>query len=379
MKIQIPEYVQKILCGLTDAGYEAYVVGGCVRDVLMGKIPHDWDICTSALPEEICICFREFKTIDIGKEYGTIIVISENQPVEVTTYRIDGKYTDSRHPQSVSFTRSLKEDLARRDFTMNALAYNPKTGLKDYFGGEKAVEEKMIVAVGNPQKRFQEDALRILRGLRFAAVLDFKIEEKTEKALIEQAESIKNISAERIRTEFSKLITGHNADEILRQYKELLEGNIDGLKVVKINLLPQNIPCRLAALFPENTSQSLRKLRYDNKTIVLSEKLKLIKKENAGVNEKDTVILLKKYGPEAVQLWFKMINMEEWFTEILAKNPCYSLKQLAIGGQDLLQEGIPGGPEIGRILSVLLDRVIHGQVENNKEELLAFLRKEEWI
>lgn len=379
MKIQIPNYVQKILGGLTNAGFEAYVVGGCIRDVLMGKIPNDWDVCTSASPIEICKCFEEFKTIDIGKDYGTIIVISESKPVEVTTYRIDGKYRDSRHPESVTFTSNLKEDLARRDFTMNAIAYSPDIGLQDYFEGKKAIEEKKIIAVGNPEKRFEEDALRMMRGMRFSSVLNFEIEKNTENALIKKADIIKTISPERIQSELNKLIMGNNVDRILQRYKVLLEDNIEGLKAAPISHLPNSISCRLAAIFPKDTKTYLKKLRYDNKTINLSETLNRIDRENVGNEKKDILNLLKKYGVEPVQLWYESRDMKAEFTEVLGENPCFNLRHLAIDGTFLIERGVSPGPEVGRILSLLLDKVIEGEIENNKEQLLGVLKKEELI
>ncbi len=379
MEIQIPNYVQKILDDLTNAGFEAYIVGGCVRDVLMGKVPNDWDVCTSASPIEISKCFENLKTVDIGKDYGTIIVVSESKPVEVTTYRIDGKYEDSRHPESVIFTKDLRQDLARRDFTMNALAYSPQNGLQDYFQGKKAIEEKKIIAVGNPKKRFEEDALRILRGMRFSSVLNFEIEKSTEEALIRKADSIKTISPERIQSELNQLIMGNNVDRVLQRYKMLLENHIEGLKVVPICHLPNNIPCRLAAIFPKGTKHYLRKLRYDNRTIKLSETLNSIDRESVGNGKKDILNLLKKYGIESVQLWYESKDKKSEFTDVLEENPCFNLRHLAIDGTFLIERGVSPGPEVGKILSLLLDKVIEGEIENTKEQLLEALKKEALI
>ena len=206
MVMQIPEKVEHIINILMKNEYEAYAVGGCVRDSILGRKPEDWDITTSAKPEQVKALFH--RTIDTGIQHGTVTVMLDKDGFEVTTYRIDGEYEDSRHPKNIEFTSNLEEDLKRRDFTINAMAYNSKDGLVDIFGGMEDLEKKVIRCVGNPKDRFAEDALRILRAVRFAGQLGFSIEEETKKAIIEMAPSLKNISAERIRTELDKLLTG---------------------------------------------------------------------------------------------------------------------------------------------------------------------------
>lgn len=217
MTISIPERVQKLLDMLEAAGYEAYIVGGCVRDSIMGFTPHDFDVTTSALPEETERVFAGMKLIETGLKHGTVTVLSDGVPVEITTYRVDGEYLDSRRPESVRFTRSLKEDIARRDFTMNGIAYSPKRGLFDEFGGAEDISRSIIRCIGDPEKRFREDALRILRGLRFAASLGFEIEESTAKAMLDSRELLRNISAERVFSELSGLMTGRNSDRNIRR------------------------------------------------------------------------------------------------------------------------------------------------------------------
>ena len=197
--IEMPEDVKDIICTLQKNGYEAYAVGGCVRDSILGRMPEDWDITTSAMPEETKALFA--RTFDTGIEHGTVTVLKGRTGYEVTTYRVDGEYEDSRHPREVTFTRSLKEDLKRRDFTINAMAYNDEEGLVDIFGGLKDLEGKVIRCVGNARERFSEDALRILRGVRFAAQLEFELEEETREGMRELAGTLANISAERIQTE----------------------------------------------------------------------------------------------------------------------------------------------------------------------------------
>ena len=216
MQIKIPAYVEKIIAKLQDNGFEAYAVGGCVRDSYLGVEPNDWDVTTNALPLEVKSLFR--RTIDVGIEHGTVKVMSGNDGVEITTYRIDGEYEDSRHPKEVTFTADLKEDLRRRDFTINAMAYSEKTGLIDLFDGVKDLEAGVIRAVGEPSERFSEDALRILRALRFSARFGYDIEDKTKKAMIDLAPTLSKISAERIREELEKMICSDNPDRLRWAY-----------------------------------------------------------------------------------------------------------------------------------------------------------------
>lgn len=223
--MQLPSYVAKILDMLENAGHEAYIVGGCVRDSLMGNPPHDYDVTTSALPEETERVFSGMRLIETGLKHGTVTVISDGNPVEITTYRVDGEYHDSRRPDCVSFTRSLKEDIARRDFTVNGIAYSPRRGMCDCFGGAEDIRRCVIRCIGEPQKRFHEDALRILRGLRFSASLGFGIEESTAAAMLDSRSLLLNISSERIFSELSGMLTGreswHNIRRVMSVYREI--------------------------------------------------------------------------------------------------------------------------------------------------------------
>ena len=212
MVMQIPEKVEYIINVLMKNGYEAYAVGGCVRDSILGRVPEDWDITTSAQPEQVKALFH--RTIDTGIQHGTVTVMMDKEGFEVTTYRIDGEYEDSRHPKNIEFTSNLEEDLKRRDFTINAMAYNPKDGLVDIFGGIEDLNKKIIRCVGNANDRFSEDALRILRAVRFAGQLGFAIEEQTKEAIVALAPTLKNISAERIRVELDKLLMGKHPELI---------------------------------------------------------------------------------------------------------------------------------------------------------------------
>mgnify|MGYP000793136968 FL=1 len=215
--IKLPDDVQFIIHTLQLHGFEAYAVGGCVRDSILGREPGDWDITTSAMPEETKALFD--KTFDTGIEHGTITVLLNHEGYEVTTYRIDGKYEDSRHPKEVTFTRNLKEDLLRRDFTINAMAYNDKDGIVDIFGGMQDLEKHMIRCVGNARERFSEDALRILRGVRFAAQLGFEIDEETKEGMKLLAPTLENISAERIQVELVKMLTSDRPELIRTAYE----------------------------------------------------------------------------------------------------------------------------------------------------------------
>ena len=217
IRVVMPQKVADIINELNSAGYEAYAVGGCVRDSILGRKPNDWDITTSAMPEEVKAIFR--RTVDTGIKHGTVTVLLGDDSFEVTTFRVDGEYTDHRHPEEVSFTRNLEEDLLRRDFTINAMAYSDKTGIVDLYGGLQDIENKVIKAVGDPDARFDEDALRIMRAVRFAAQLDFTIEEKTKEAIGRHTEFLKEVSAERIETELTKLITSAHPEKLIDAYE----------------------------------------------------------------------------------------------------------------------------------------------------------------
>lgn len=218
----LPEEVNTALTLLTEAGFQAYIVGGCVRDFLMGTEPHDFDITTSALPQETEEVFKDFKVIETGIQHGTVTVLINGMPLEITTFRTDGAYSDNRHPDSVNFTRSLEEDLSRRDFTVNAMAYNPATGLVDIFGGQEDLDRNIIRTVGNPEERFKEDALRIMRALRFSAVLGFDIDKGTLSAARELKDLLKNVAAERVYTELTKLLCGTSAYNLLMDCPDIL-------------------------------------------------------------------------------------------------------------------------------------------------------------
>lgn len=222
MRINCPENILKAIALLESKGYSAYVVGGCVRDSVMGRAPNDWDMTTSATPDETIEVFKGFRTIATGLKHGTVTVMIDSEPVEITTMRVDGEYSDNRHPESVSFTQKIEDDLSRRDFTINAMAYNPKTGFVDPFGGQNDIKNKIIRCVGNPDTRFNEDALRIMRAIRFSSVLGFDIDEMTSQSIINNRSLLQNISNERIRVELIKMLCGKNIEKILNDYKSVI-------------------------------------------------------------------------------------------------------------------------------------------------------------
>lgn len=370
MDIKIPHYVSTILHTLKQSGFESFVVGGCVRDVLMEKTPADWDICTAAKPEQIKAVFSGYKTIDIGIKHGTVAVLTSGGPLEITTYRIDGTYLDNRHPEKVEFTSNLTEDLARRDFTMNAMAYHPEDGLRDPFAGQRAIADGLIQCVGEPARRFEEDSLRILRGLRFAAVLGFQIEEESAAAMRKCANFIKNVSVERVNVELSKLIMGDSADEILQDFEEVIKTAAPGFKLTPVNDVPRLLPVRLALLFPEDTETTLRWLKYDNYTIKTAAILSDLFKETQPEGNPAIKKLLCSRGEEVTKMYFKTLGRLPELEEILQSGQCYNIRQLAVSGADLLTAGMPPGKKIGEILEHLLQLVMENKIENEKEHLL---------
>lgn len=222
MKIAVPQTVMNAIGRLEACGYEAYAVGGCVRDSILGREPNDWDITTSARPEETAAVFSDHRTVETGVKHGTLTVILDGMPLEITTYRSDGEYADNRHPVQVTFSRHIEDDLSRRDFTVNAMAYHPTRGLVDLYGGREALACRIVACVGDPSTRFHEDGLRILRAIRFASVLDFTVEENTAAAIHACRGLLQNIAAERIREELCKLVMGKGAVRILREYSDVV-------------------------------------------------------------------------------------------------------------------------------------------------------------
>ena len=436
----LPEDVKYIIERLMTHGYEAYAVGGCVRDSILGRSPMDWDITTSAMPDQVKAIFD--KTFDTGIEHGTITVLLNDIGYEVTTYRIDGDYEDSRHPTQVVFTRNLRDDLLRRDFTINAMAYNDKDGLVDIFQGIEDLDKKKIRCVGDARARLGEDALRILRGIRFSAQLGFEIEKSTKEAIKELAPTLRNISAERIQVEMVKLMTSGHPEYIDIAYKlgvtqvifpewdELMkteQENIHHCYNVGVHTLYalQEIEAdkilRLTALLhdigkpkmktidrdgnahfkghdiagEEMASRILRRWKMDNETIRVVCKLIHFHDYRMEATDRNVRHAIYKIGKEDFPRYLemrkadilaqsnynraeKLDNTQELYKlykEILVRDECTSLKQLAITGNDLLQNGVKQGKGIGETLNLLLEEVIDDPHKNTREYLLKKVRE----
>lgn len=410
--INMPEHVRRALTLLEDAGFEAFAVGGCVRDSILGRTPNDWDICTSALPEETRAVFAGHRTIDTGMKHGTCTVLMDGEPLEITTYRIDGNYSDGRHPDRVWFSRDLREDLARRDFTVNAMAVDRSGRLSDPFGGRQDLAAKVIRAVGKPEDRFREDALRIIRALRFGAVLGFQIEEETAGAVRRMAALCRGTSRERILTELSKLLTGESAPLILTEYRESISDCLgreiaEPDRLLLLRRAPWDLPLRYGLLFGpggENVRTGLKELKADNELIRAAGAAADISEDAAvlGVLESDAarMRLLRDYGPADLIRGIRLravlsesqssidnecgnnrVSAEDWengcrAVERIRKQPdaCWNRSRLAVNGSDLLRAGVPRGPEVGRVLDALLEDVISGRVPNEREALLRRIR-----
>lgn len=436
MNIFVPQNVDFIIDKFYKNNYEAFMVGGCIRDALLNKQPKDYDIATSAKPEETIKLFE--KTIPTGLQHGTVTILIDKDQFEVTTYRKDGDYKDNRHPDNVIFVSNIKDDLSRRDFTINAFAYNKKEGLKDFFNGKEDLKNKLIRSVGDPDRRFNEDALRMLRAIRFSSQLDFNIENKTLKSIAKNKDLIKNISIERIRDELCKILISNNPKKGLSLLKEL--GLIDYILpeilpcidfkqnnpyhnedvfshiLSVVENTPNNLIIRLSALFhdigkpecfflddkgfgrfyrhdikgEEITKKTLKRLRFDNKTINIVSKLV---REHMHVLDSPSPNairrLISRVGQDNINLLFdlqeadikslsikdeplaKLYAMKSKATEILnSKNPL-SVKDLDINGKILiLKLNLKPGKNIGKTLNHLLDMVIENPDLNTEAILL---------
>ena len=386
-KLNLPYGVTFILDRLSENGKEGYIVGGSVRDILRGKEPSDYDITTDASPDELKAIFSDMKTVEIGISHGTLGVMVAGDLYEVTTFRIDGGYTDARHPDSVEFTRNLSEDLSRRDFTVNAMAYNGRVGLVDLFSGLEDIKERKIRAVGDPVLRFSEDALRILRALRFSSVLDFEIDKKTSAAIFEKAHLLSNVSRERILEEWKKLIGGTRAYEVISEYKEVFKSIFSGLNEISLpdrNVFLDSAPIvRELSIFalssptpPESYVKAFTELRSDSKRIKFGKTVLCAFREKI-FSRSDIKRLLSKMEIEEVEALLSLrelvSNRKEPYlaelSEILLLGEPYSLKHLKISGADITALGF-SGEVIGKTLNYLLSLVIDGKCDNEREALI---------
>ena len=435
----MPEDVKYILEKLNSAGYEAYAVGGCVRDSILGRIPDDWDITTSAKPEETKALFP--RTIDTGIQHGTVTVMCNHVGYEVTTYRIDGEYEDSRHPKEVIFTSDLLEDLKRRDFTINAMAYNHLSGgLVDAFGGIQDIENNIIRCVGNPIHRFEEDALRMMRAVRFSAQLGYEIEEETKNAIKMLSGNLANISAERIQVELVKLLVSNHPDYLRTAYEtgmtkvffpefdkamETGQNNphhmytvgehmlhtlehVRNDKVLRLTMILHDIakPNTLQTdedgidhfyghcdVGEEMARKILRRLRFDNDTI--GKVCKLVKFHDQKLSLKPEKLRksIVKIGPDLFTLLLEvkeadmlaqstykreekqkeLEDVRRIYQQILDARDCLTLKDLAVTGRDLIEQGMKPGKELGETLQKLFEQVLEHPEKNNKDDLLSFL------
>lgn len=437
MNLPLSPGAAKALALLQAAGYEAWIVGGCVRDALLGLPPKDYDLTTSALPEETQRVFAAYPRIETGLRHGTVTVLLEGEPLEITTYRVDGAYSDARHPDGVTFTRSLRQDAARRDFTINAMAYAPGWGLQDFFGGQADLARGILRAVGAAEKRFREDALRILRALRFASVLDFTLEGETARAARACAPLLAAVSAERVSGELGKLLCGKAAGRVLRDYPDVLGVVLPEIlpmvgldhrnphhcydvwthTTVAVDHVPPELPLRLAMLLHDIGKPDTFSLGEDGQGHFYGHARRSVEQAEAILTRlraprqvRETVLLLVRYhdavleeSPQRVRRWLHKLGPEVFFDllaiqggdaaaqapayctrldhlrrletlarQVLDQAPCLTVRDLAVGGEDLLALGYRG-PAIGRALRALLDQVLSETVSNEKNALLQRL------
>ena len=438
--MNLPQSVTNCIAALEQAGLEAWCVGGCVRDHLLGLQPQDFDLCTNATPAQMRLIFDAFPLVSAGEKHGTIGVIFGKEVVEITTYRCDGAYSDSRHPDAVQFVRSLEEDLARRDFTVNAMAYSPKRGLQDPFGGQKDLRAGVIRAVGDARKRFQEDALRILRGMRFAARLGFAIEDATFDAMLAEKGRLDSLARERVFSELSQLLIAADAAHLLR-YAPLIAQVIPELASAigfdqhsphhafdiythichVVEAAPRELALRWAALLhdvgkvatyaPDETG---RGHFYGHAKVgaAMAEEilLRLKAPTQLRIQVKDLIARhmtlltpdkkllrrrLSQYGVEGVQNLLALQQadfgskgvigddpdpgfreIERMTEELLQENTCLRVKDLAVSGSDLIALGFQPGKALGDCLNYLLAAVLEEQIPNEKEALLSLAEKE---
>lgn len=440
-KINIPTDANRIIHTLQSSGHKAYVVGGCVRDSIINRLIHDWDICTSATPDEMLEIFKDERVIETGLQHGTVTIVMNGEPYEVTTFRIDGVYSDNRRPDNVTFTSDLIEDLRRRDFTINAMAYNDEEGLIDPFNGLEDIEWKKIRCVSSAKDRFNEDALRILRAIRFASQLGFVMMPETDWEIHQQYKNLENISIERINSEFCKIAVSDDFCVQMVLYRDVFALFIPELKVMfefsqnnpwhiydvfqhtvyAIEYCKSNdLVVKLAVLFhdigkphsyqdgedgirhfkghgkvsAEITDNIMKRLRFDNETRNNVVQLVYYHDATFAVGKKYVKRWLNKIGEEQfrrllevkkadnkaqnLELSKEMIkninNIEMILNEVLQEEECFSLKDLAVNGKDLMDIGYKSGKNLGNALQRLLDCVIGEEISNNKEELLKLAK-----
>ena len=390
VNITLHNDVLEILRRLESAGFEGYAVGGYVRDSLMGRVAGDCDITTSALPEQTKAVFSDLRTIDTGIKHGTVTVLYDGEPYEITTYRVDGEYADSRHPDSVSFTASLEEDLARRDFTVNAMAYSDSRGLVDLYGGREDIEGRSIRAVGEPEKRFTEDALRMLRALRFASVLDFDIEPATREAVFALWHRIESVSAERILVELRKLVAGVGAYRVINEFSSIIKLLFKGIEKISLperavfdSLSPEERLITVFFLSSENPaeaySESMLSLRSDRRTERFgTATLELMRSDLSGDRLFSAVL---DYGRDTVLSALRLkASLDGDTAELtrletsLGRGFSGSISDLALGGRDVIALGYSGA-RVGEMLRNLAIGVMNSTLDNTPDSLTEYIKK----
>lgn len=398
MAPRLPEDVVFLLDKLENAGFEGYIVGGCVRDTLLGRVPKDWDITTSAAPWQVKGLFSH--TIDTGIAHGTVTVVLNRVNYEITTYRIDGEYQDCRRPEEVVFTSHLEEDLLRRDFTMNAIAYHPKMGFRDPYGGQEDIKAQIIRGVGQSEKRFQEDALRMLRALRFAAQLGFAIEQETYAALVSNRALIQKISAERIREELEKLLLSPYLEKLPLLWESGLLCEISPVVsqalsersetiVQQISLSPLDKIVRFSLLLqyctPSEGAAFLKALKPDSHTL---REVTAILENLSFVPDRTSYGIKKAAALLGIDRFRRLLNVQKLSNRndyadqlasileaVIQNKECITIADLAVSGNDIMAAGIPAGKAVGAALASLLDYVHRRPEENNLHLLLAYTKE----
>lgn len=409
MKVELPVDVKNIIETLEANGYEAFAVGGCVRDTLLLRVPGDWDITTSAKPEEVKTLFSH--TIDTGIQHGTVTVMKNHVGYEVTTYRIDGEYEDARHPKEVIFTANLVEDLKRRDFTINAMAYNDRAGIVDEFDGIKDLEEKVIRCVGEPRERFSEDALRMLRAVRFAAQLGFSIDEKTKEAIKELAPTLAKVSKERIAVELIKILVSDHPEEIRTAYElgltsvfmpefDIAMQTVGMHSIVAMQHVQAEKRIRLSMLLHElgadKAKEILKRLKFDNATIDFvyrmvnhlddrppMDNMALVRKCISEIGQENMPMMIEMKRADILaqsdDLFEEKMGyvdgLEHAYQEVVAKNYCVDKKNLSVNGRDLIEMGMKPGEGMGVVLDMLFNEVLRDPTQNDREKLLERANK----
>ena len=385
MKLVLPENISFVLDRLTKEGFAAYIVGGCVRDTLMGNEPHDYDITTSALPEQTKAVFSDFPLVLSGMKHGTVAVIINHEMIEITTYRIDGEYADCRHPEQVTFTDRITDDLSRRDFTMNAIAMDMDGNIVDPYFGKADIERGLIRCVGEPDVRFSEDALRILRALRFSSVLGFNIDGATSAGVHKNRLLLQNISCERIFSEISKFLIGKNASNVITEYRDVLNIRFFcGSLSEKIHETEPDLALRIALCLydADNADDILTSLRTSNalhdEVLTIITYSKSIPREKADIRRAIGIIgadvLIKAASLAKVAENCDTDEIVSYIDFVSEHNlPC-KLSDLNINGNDLLLLGVKGRA-VGHVLALLLEKCLNDDLSNEHDVLLSFAEK----